>query len=228
MRRWNVPGALQSPNGITRNWYSPCCVAKAVFSRSAGSTSTCQYPLARSSVENHLAAPSASSVSSILGRGWASFLVTWFTFRKSTQNRVDPSLFFTKTTGDDQGPWAGSMMFLDSIWLTRVCISPLRLKGSLLAGWRIGAAFPVSMWCFTTPVHPRSPSPKEIASSNSNRRDWRLSRSGLERSFVLDIMFCTASSRSFLGLLFSLSDYLRAQTPSTSDRGWRSTTFWFL
>jgi len=37
----NVPGALQSPNGITWNWYSPCGVAKAVFSRSAGSTYTC-------------------------------------------------------------------------------------------------------------------------------------------------------------------------------------------
>ena len=188
MSRWNVPGALQSPNGMTQNCYSPCGVAKAVFSRSAGSGSTCQYPLAKSSVKNHLAAPSVSSVSSIHGRAWASFFVTWFSFQKSTQNRVDPSFFLTSTTGDDQGPWAGSIIFLDSIWSTRLCISPLWLKGSFLGGCRIGAASPVSIRCFTTSVHPRSPSAKDIIPSNSSRRDRRLSLSALDRSFALDIM----------------------------------------
>ncbi|KRY53471.1 hypothetical protein T03_14003 [Trichinella britovi] len=47
----------------------PKGVVKAVFSRSCGSTSTCQYPLARSRVENHCAPASASKVSSILGSG---------------------------------------------------------------------------------------------------------------------------------------------------------------
>ena len=36
---WSVPGALQSLSGLARpNWYSPCAVAKTVFSWLAGST----------------------------------------------------------------------------------------------------------------------------------------------------------------------------------------------
>ncbi|KRZ57252.1 hypothetical protein T02_1592 [Trichinella nativa] len=51
----------------------PSGVAKAVFSRSRLSTSTCQYPDARSNVVNHLAPAKASSVASIRGNGCASF-----------------------------------------------------------------------------------------------------------------------------------------------------------
>ncbi|KRY56480.1 hypothetical protein T03_15708 [Trichinella britovi] len=54
---------------LSLNWYSPKGVVKAVFSRSCCSTSTCQYPLTRSRVENHCAHASASKVSSILRSG---------------------------------------------------------------------------------------------------------------------------------------------------------------
>ncbi|OUC41195.1 hypothetical protein D917_03569 [Trichinella nativa] len=54
---------------MTLNWYKPYGVVKAVFSLSRVSISTCQYPLARSSVENHCAPDNASNVSSIQGRG---------------------------------------------------------------------------------------------------------------------------------------------------------------
>ncbi|KRZ02830.1 hypothetical protein T11_17847 [Trichinella zimbabwensis] len=42
MSRWNVAGALHRPKGMTRNWYSPNGVLKAVFGRSASSTGICQ------------------------------------------------------------------------------------------------------------------------------------------------------------------------------------------
>ena len=48
-----VAGALQNPNGMTLNWKSPECVAKAVLHQASGDRDTCQYPLARSRVENH-------------------------------------------------------------------------------------------------------------------------------------------------------------------------------
>jgi len=45
-------------------------VEKAVFSLSCGSTSTCQYPEARSSVVNKVDPARESSVASTLGRGY--------------------------------------------------------------------------------------------------------------------------------------------------------------
>ena len=53
----NVAGAFTSPKGVTLNSWSPPCVTKAVFSRSAASISTCQYPLARSRLQKNLAPP---------------------------------------------------------------------------------------------------------------------------------------------------------------------------
>ena len=99
---WSVPGALQSLNGMARNWYSPCTVAKAVFSWSAGSTS-----VARSSVENYCSSR-VSRVSSILGSGWASlFIITCqFTLRKKKNTGLafsDPSTSPVRPD-DDQGP----------------------------------------------------------------------------------------------------------------------------
>ena len=70
-----VAGALQSPNGMTLNWKSPECVAKAVLHLASGDRDTCQYPLARSRVENHRLPANISSVSSIRGSGYASFTV---------------------------------------------------------------------------------------------------------------------------------------------------------
>ena len=54
---WKVAGAPDSPKGITRNWNKPLRVLKAVFGLSASSIFTCQYPLARSMVQNHSAPP---------------------------------------------------------------------------------------------------------------------------------------------------------------------------
>ncbi len=78
---WKVAGALHSPKGITLNSNRPSCVQKAVLSLSSGLTSTCQYPLNRSKVLNHLDPARVSRVSSTRGRGYASFRVTELTFR---------------------------------------------------------------------------------------------------------------------------------------------------
>lgn len=62
------------------NLYSPNGIEKIIFSLSARSTSTCQYPLAKSRVENQQAQDRASRVLSIRGMGWTSFLVKLFIF----------------------------------------------------------------------------------------------------------------------------------------------------
>ncbi|KRY48793.1 hypothetical protein T03_3373 [Trichinella britovi] len=66
---------------MTLNWYKPYGQVKAVFIRSCVSISTCQYPLARSSVENHCAPDNAYNMSSIRGRRCASYWVTLFSCR---------------------------------------------------------------------------------------------------------------------------------------------------
>lgn len=45
--------ALNNPNGIQSNSYRPKGVVNAIFWRSSGWTGMCQYPLARSRVEEH-------------------------------------------------------------------------------------------------------------------------------------------------------------------------------
>src|SRR5579871_6487359 len=77
---WKVPGALLSPNGMTRNSYNPEGVIKAVFSTSSGCIDTCQYPLAKSNVVNHWDPPRESNKSSIRERGYASIFVTALSF----------------------------------------------------------------------------------------------------------------------------------------------------
>ena len=46
MRRWEVAGALQRPNGITVNSYSPSVQRKAVLT-SDSAIGICQYPTRR-------------------------------------------------------------------------------------------------------------------------------------------------------------------------------------
>ena len=53
-------------------------MAKAVFSLSSSRTGVCQNPDAKSNVENHLHPPKALTVSSILGMGYESLMVTAF------------------------------------------------------------------------------------------------------------------------------------------------------
>ena len=67
-----VAGALHKPKGMTLNWNRPECVAKAVLHLASGDRDTCQYPLARSRVENQRLPANISSVSSIRGNGYAS------------------------------------------------------------------------------------------------------------------------------------------------------------
>ena len=99
----NFAGALNSPKGITVNFHSPCPVKNAFFSLSSGCSSTCQYPLFRSNVENQFASARVSRVSSVLGSGKQSFIVKSFNLRFSTQKRMFASFLLTSTAGDDQG-----------------------------------------------------------------------------------------------------------------------------
>ena len=65
IKRSKMAGALHKPKGITRNCHRPLPAEKAVFPFDSSSISTCQYPLIRSSEENHLAPARASNVSSM-------------------------------------------------------------------------------------------------------------------------------------------------------------------
>jgi hypothetical protein len=73
-------------------------------------SSTCQYPLERSSVEKY----GDSSVSCNRGRGNASLIVRLFRWRKSTRNRNVPSFLDTINMGNDHG--------LELAWLDDVAI----------------------------------------------------------------------------------------------------------
>ena len=99
MSLWNVAGAPESPNGITRNWNRPLRVMNAVLGLSSSFIFTCQYPEARSKVQNHSAPPSVLNVSSIRGRGYASFRDRLFNSLKSTQKRMESSFLVTRTVG---------------------------------------------------------------------------------------------------------------------------------
>ena len=65
----NVAGALHSPNGITRNWNNPSFVTNAALRLASGDMATCQYPLARSMVENHCWFRNKRNESLIRGKG---------------------------------------------------------------------------------------------------------------------------------------------------------------
>ena len=66
--------------GMTVHLYRPEVVTKAALPLLAGSIGTCQYPDARSNVENHSAPDRADKESSICGRGYASLMDVAFTF----------------------------------------------------------------------------------------------------------------------------------------------------
>jgi hypothetical protein len=64
---------------------------------------------------------------------------------KSTQKRVVPSFFFTKTTGDDQGLEDGVITSLFNIPFTCLSTSFAKTSGSLRGGCFIGCADPVAI-----------------------------------------------------------------------------------
>ena len=53
-------------------------------------------------MQNHLDPARFSNVASMQGKGYASFCVTFFRARKSTQNLQVPSFFLTRQTGADK------------------------------------------------------------------------------------------------------------------------------
>src|ERR1044072_7823290 len=73
----------------------------AVNFLSFSSISNCQYPLAKSIVENYFDFLNLSNRSSILGNGYPSIFVPLFNFLKFTQNLFEPSFFLIITTGDE-------------------------------------------------------------------------------------------------------------------------------
>ncbi|KAK4006524.1 hypothetical protein OUZ56_011678 [Daphnia magna] len=76
-----IPGAEHSPIAITLNWYSPSAVTNAVFGRSPSLMGTCQYPDCKSMIEKNAAPSNRARVSSILGSGYTSLIVTAFRHR---------------------------------------------------------------------------------------------------------------------------------------------------
>ena len=64
-----------SPIGITVYWYSPLCVMKAVFHRSAGHISNWWYPDFKSILDIYFEPVISSKMSSARGSGKATFLV---------------------------------------------------------------------------------------------------------------------------------------------------------
>ena len=135
-----VAGAFARPKGITLKWKSPYWFQNAVFSLSSGCIGTCQYPLERSSVENHTDPCNASKDSSMRGSGYESLIVKEFTNLKSTHVRRDPSFFVTRTRGDDQLLVEGSITPSSSIQ-SNAFLKSLRLdNGIRLSG------------CLTPPV----------------------------------------------------------------------------
>ena len=151
----NVARALTSPKGIKLYSYSPV-VANAVFSRSWGSTSTCQYPLIKLRVENHAEPLRASSESSILGSGYEFLIVTLFKCLKSVHTLILPSFLQPRTTGAAQGLFDGMIIPWSNILLISFSHSSLFDFGIRPGLILIGLCFSISMACRTTFVWPKS------------------------------------------------------------------------
>ena len=97
MDRWNVANALQSPKGMRRHSINPNSQANAVFFLSHFLSGICQNAHAKAMLVKIFALPILDILSSIIGRGKASFTVTSFSCRKSQQKRSSPIFFFTMT-----------------------------------------------------------------------------------------------------------------------------------
>ena len=124
----NVAGVLTSSKGITFYSYSPPVVANAVFSWSWGSSSTCQYSLIKSRIENHMEPLKALSESLILGSGYESLIVTLFKCLKSVHILILPFFLWTRTTGAAQRLFDGTIIH----WSNSLLISFFLLPSSTL------------------------------------------------------------------------------------------------
>ena len=75
-----VGGAFVRPNGMEIHSQSPNFVMNAVFSMSFSATAMDQNASVKSMVEKYFASPSWASISSILGKGYASLAVISLSF----------------------------------------------------------------------------------------------------------------------------------------------------
>ena len=163
---------------------------------SFGSMGTCQYPLARSSVENHREPRRESIVSSMRGKGYESLMVRRLTNLKSTQRRNEPSFLVTSTTGDAQALFEDSMTPI----LNKRSSSHLRACPFARAN-RLGPSFTRSadtmvMLCWSAFVIDRSSFDLAKLSTNSDRRHSAKSLSwGPRKSLLASIRFCTCCGR---------------------------------
>ena len=97
MDRWNVADALHSPKGMRRHSNKPNSQANAVFLLSHFFSGICRKAPAKSILVKIFAFPILDRISSILGRGNASFTVTSVNGRKSQKKRSSPVFSFTMT-----------------------------------------------------------------------------------------------------------------------------------
>lgn len=106
---------------------------------------TLPIPLANSKVENHCAPDNASSASSILFKGYASFFVIELSLRKSMQNLVDPSV-----GNQISRSRPGTITKLYDILFKRFL--KFGVNNALEIVYFIGFSYPVSMLCSTKSV----------------------------------------------------------------------------
>ena len=86
---------------------------------------------------------------------------------QSMQNRTLPSFFLTSIMGEDQGLADDSITPCSANSLTALLASLCSAIGSRRGCCQMGGASVVWMWCFTTPVHPKSLGPLENTLENS-------------------------------------------------------------
>ena len=130
--------------------------AKAVLLRSLGSNSTCQYPDLRSKQVKCFFLPIDANISSICGSGQTYDFVILFNFRKSTQNRFDPSDFSIRTTGNDHSEWLGLIMLFFNISFTASSMTRLWFMAVRYGRNLMGGLLPVSIFILTALVLPKS------------------------------------------------------------------------
>ena len=107
MSRWNVAGALTSPNGSTVYSYKPHWDWKTVRCWSLSATLTWWYGYVRSIFEYTVEPPSLSNILSIWGIGYLSMIAFAFKVRKSMHMQSSPPFLGTNSIGWLYCEWLG-------------------------------------------------------------------------------------------------------------------------
>ena len=127
-----MEGALVAPYGILSAMKNPRGpTEKAVFSLSSSSISTCQKPDLRSNLVKYLLLAKQSSISSTLGRVYASLMVLLFNSLRSMQNLRLLSFFLTKTTLEQYGD-LDLLMAPQSNISFKCCLTSSYIEGGIL------------------------------------------------------------------------------------------------